>query len=295
MQPNIPNYPYSNAGVPNYGGQPYPYYPAQPQMVQQGVPMPSNVQPIPAAAPSDAPTLSQSANPRAPKAKPTAVAPAKKAAPEHKKTVLADGTVLPDVIYVKKKSTLFALIFVSILLIACAVYALITTVKYNDAKVVADELTETNKKQEDIIVTTFKALGFSSPMDLTEENIMRITKTPEGTVDIDLSVFGDPNTSAIQTIRISPNLRYALAKVSYYGNTNYYYREINYGGWVMAFSRNNRLSCREVSKKAMEVIIELGGIDKNTTDDGRAYDCIDPNNGDKLYDFPDAIAEGIYN
>ena len=296
MQPNIPNNPYPNAGVPNYGGQPYPYSPVPPQMAQQRVSVPSGVQPIPAAAPADYATLSEAAKAQrsAATAKSAPATPAKKDVPEHKKTVLADGTVLPDVIYVKKKGTLFCLIIVSVLLVACGIYAFITTNNYNSTKTIADELTETNKKQEETINTVIKTLGLSSSFDLTEDTLNSIVKTPDGAVDIDLSTFGDPNAAGIRTIRVSPNLRYALAEVSYYGNTNYYYREIRSSGWILAFSRNNRLSCREVSKKAMEVITDLGGIDKNMTDDGKSYDCIDPENGDKIYDFPDALAEGIY-
>ncbi len=299
MQPNIPNNPYPNAGVPNYGGQPYPYSPVPPQMAQQGVPMPSGVQPIPAAAPADYATLSEAAKAQrsVPTAKAAPAAPAKKAAPapEHEKTVLADGTVLPDVIYVKKKGTLFALILTTILLIACGIYAFITTNQYNETKTTADKLTETSKKQEEKINAVIKVLNLDSADDLTEEKLNSVVKSPEGAVDIDLSIFGDSSVSGVRTIRISPNLRYALADVLKNGNISYYYRENRSGGWTFAFSRNDKLNCREVSKKAMQVIIELGGVDKNMTDDGKSYDCIDPENNDKLYNFPDAITEGIYN
>ena len=280
MQPNYPNNPYSNAGVPNYGGQPYPYpQPMPPQMAQQAVPVSPNIQAATPVAPS------------APQASPSAAVPP---APTHRKTTLADGTVLPDVIYVKKKGTLFALIAVTILLIGCAGYAIYSTLQHNSASSKVDELTAKTTDLEKRLETVRSALGFTTNDELTTENISALIVKPEGALDIDLTSFDSGSGVNIRSIRITSSLRYALTDISYYGVSTYYYRDIQNGGWNYALSHNSTVDCREVSAEAMKVIIELGGIDKYTNDDGKQYDCIDVQNGDKLYDFADALNDGVY-
>ena len=291
MQPNYPNNPYSNSGVPNYGGQPYPYSPVPPQMVQQTVPVSPNISPNinPAAVgavPRRADMTPGSAIPP--------VMPNETAATAHKKTTLADGTVLPDVIYVKKKGTLVGLIFASILLVACAVYAVITTISAGASSAKVNELTATLDGKEKTLGVVKDSLGIKDEKDLTKENISKLITTPEGVLDIDLSAFTAGDGVGINSIRLSSDLKYAIIDVNYYGKSSYYYREIESGGWSLAFSRSSIVSCRDITKEAMEVIIELGGLDKSTSSSGKQYDCMDKEDGDKLYDFPDAISAGVY-
>jgi hypothetical protein len=291
MQPNYPNNPYSNAGMP-YGGQPYPAYPqVPPQMAQQGVPvqqpMTPNINPAAAGAvPRKADMTPGSAIP--------AVMPDETTTTAHQKTTLADGTVLPDVIYVKKKGTLFGFIIASVLLIACAVYAVITTISAGAASSKVNELTAQVESKDKTIDTVKGALGIKEDGDLTKENISKLVNRPEGVLDLDLSSFTSGEGVGINSLRLSSTLEYAIVDVNYYGKSTYYYRKVDDGGWSIAFSRSSVVSCRDISKEAMEVIIELGGLDKSTSSSGKQYDCMDKDDGDKLYDFPDAIEAGVY-
>ena len=287
MQPNYPNNPYSNAGVPSYGGQPYPY-PQQmpPQMTQQGVQMSPNIQAAPVAVPNLQQMNAGSAIPP--------VMPNETAVTAHKKTTLADGTVLPDVIYVKKKGTLFALIATVILLIGCAGYAIYATLQNNSAQAKVEELTTKTERQEGLLKTTLESLGFASEDELTKENIQKLILSPEGAMDIDMTSFSDGTGVGVKSIRIASNVRYVLADVNYYGTSSYYYRNVEMGGWNFAFSRNGLVRCREITAEAMKVITDLGGVDKSVTEDGKPYDCIDTQDNNKLYDFPDALNAGVY-
>ena len=292
MQPNYPNNPYSNAGMP-YGGQPYPAYPqVPPQMVQQGVPaqqpMTPNINPAAAGAvPRKADMTPGSAIPP--------VMPNETATTAHKKTTLADGTVLPDVIYVKKKGTLFGFIITSVLLVACAIYAVITTISAGAASSKVDELTAQVESKDNTINTVKSALGIKEDNQLTKENISKLITRPEGVIDIDLSSFTAGDGVGVNFIRLSSDMKYAIVDVNYYGKSTYYYRNVEEGGWNIAFSRSSGVvSCRDITKEAMEVIIELGGLDKSVSSSGKQYDCLDKNDGDKLYDFADAIDAGVY-
>ena len=290
MQPNYPNNPYSIAGMP-YGGQPYPYSPVPPQMAQPAVPASPNISPnINPAAVGAVPRKAD----MTPGAAIPPVMPNESATKAHQKTTLADGTVLPDVIYVKKKGTLFGFILTSILLVACAVYAVITTISVGASKAKVDELTATVESKDKTLEVVKNSLGIKDERELTKENISKLVTTPEGVLDIDLSAFTAGDGVGVNSIRLSSDLKYAIIDVNYYGKSTYYYRVIESGGWSMAFSRSDVVSCRDITKEAMEVIIELGGLDKSTSSSGKQYDCMDKDDGDKLYDFPDALSAGVY-
>ena len=291
MQPNYPNNPYSRAGMPNYGGQPYPYpqMTPPPMMAQPGIPVSPNIQPTPTAAP-----IPRRANMTPGSAIPP-VAPNEMATTAHKRTTLSDGTVLPDVIYVKKKGTLIGFIITSVLLVASLAFAIYTVIGNSKAKAEIETLTAENEEQKGQIQIVLDTLGLESGSDITEELLKERTTKAEGALDMDLSSFFDNNAGVgVRSIRLSADLRYALAVVNYYGKASYFYREMSSGGWNQAFSRVDVINCRDITAEAMRVITDLGGVEKSTTKDGKSYDCLDVDNNKKPYDFADALREGIY-
>lgn len=282
MQPNNQNNAYPQAAVPNYGGQAYPSVP--PSVGQPGYPAQQPVQAIPRTAYEK----------NVPGAAIPEVMPDESVKIAHKKTVLADGTVLPDVIYVKKRGAQIGLVFAIILLIACASYAIFATVDLVSSKARVEELSENLKDRNGRLEVVRKALGFSSVTDLTEPNIKELVTSPDGAVDIDMSILNSGSSVGVRWIRISSTFKYMLAEVSYYGTPSYYYRDSLSSGWTQAFSRAGAVNCREITKEAMTAVMELGGVDKSTSPTGKQYDCLDPSDGDKLYDFADAVNEGVY-
>jgi hypothetical protein len=282
MQPNSQYNPYPQAAVPNYGGQPYPQTP--PVSGQPGVPVQQPVQAIPRSAYEK--TVPGAAIPE--------VMPDESVKIAHKKTVLADGTVLPDVIYVKKRGAQIGFALTAVFLIACAIYAIMTTVDLNNTKKLVDDYKTHYSEANSRLEMVRKTLDFNSIDQITEGNLRELVATPEGAVDIDMSAFNSGSGVGIKWVRISSNFKYMLADVSYYGTSSYFYRTASTGGWAQAFSRTGAVSCRQITKEAMVAITELGGIDKSVSPTGKQYDCLDPKDGDKLYDFADALDAGIY-
>lgn len=281
MQPNNDNNAYPQAAVPNNGGQPYPQTP--PEMAQQSVPAQQPAQAIPRSAYEK--TVPGSAIPE--------VMPDESVNIAHKKTVLADGTVLPDVIYVKKRGAQIGFAITSFLLVACAAFGIKCAMDLMSTKETIDGLREEVKDKNIRLETVRRTFDFNSIDQITEENLKELVATTEGAVDVDLSSFNSGTGIFIKWLRISANSKYLLANVSYYGSSSYYYREGN-NGWTYAFSQANAVSCRDVTRDAMRVITELGGVDKSVSSTGKQYDCLDPKDGDKLYDFADAMNAGIY-
>ena len=288
MQPNNPNNPYSRVAVPNYGGQPIQQYPQMPpnMMVQQGVPMPqANMRP-PVAVPRQANMTPGVAIPNPVPEGDQTVA--------HERTTLADGTVLPDVIYVKKKGAKIAFAITLVLLIACGAYAGYASYQLITANKKNEELASMVKKKDSSLEMVKNGLGVESLDELTEEQIKEMIHPTESVFDLDLTTFNNGSGIGINMIRVSPDHKYALADVSYYGTSSYYYHIKGQSGWKMAFSKSSVVSCRDVSLEAMEILVELGGVSKSVSASGKQYDCLDPQDGDKLYDFADAIEAKIY-
>jgi hypothetical protein len=277
--------------MPNYGVQPYPYpqMTPPPMMAQPSIPVSPNIQPTPMAAP-----IPRRADMTPGSAIPP-VAPNEVQKTAHKRTTLSDGTVLPDVIYVKKKGTLIGLIITSVLLVASLAFAVYTVIGNAKSKSEIEALTAENEEQKGQIQIVLNALGLESGSDITEELLKERTSQAEGALDMDLSSFFDNNAGVgVKSIRLSADLRYALAVVNYYGKDSYFYREMSNGGWSQAFSRVDVINCRDITAEAMKVISDLGGVEKSTTKDGKPYDCLDVENNKKPYDFTDALREGIY-
>jgi len=283
MQPNNPVNPYARTPQ-SYGGQPM-QYPQQmpPQTAQPGYTTPINM---------------QTTQPRyqagsVPMATPKPVAQSRPT--ESANTLrMADGTVLPEVIYVKKKGAIIGFVITSVLLVACAVYAVYTTLQLKSHSSETSDLSSQVEERDAKLETVRKALNFESVDDLTEEKITSLLGSYGNAVDINLSSFGTAGGIYINWVRASADQRYFVANVNYYGSNNYYYETYTDRSWRLAFSTASTVSCRDITKAAMEAVSYVGGVDKSESSTGTKYDCLDPEDGDKLYDFPDAIAEGVY-
>lgn len=283
MQPNNPVNPYARTPQ-NYGGQPMQYPQMPPRVAQPGyaapMGMPQTQQPRYQAGSVPMPTTTPALQPNADSSVNT--------------IRMADGTVLPEVIYVKKKGAIVGFIISSLLLVACAVYAVQTTIKLNSINSEADNnssiIAEKDKKLDEIR----DALKFNSVDDLTKDNITTMLESYGGSFNVDLSGLGLSDTAYVTWLRATADRRYFVAAMNNRGKYSYYYETSKDRSWRLAFTAGPGVSCRDITKTAMQAISYVGGVDKSVSPSGTEYDCLDPDDGDKLYNFPEAIEKGIY-
>ena len=183
-----------------------------------------------------------------------------------------------------------ALVFLILLLIGVSVFATLSFLDSSEKDAQISDLESQIEDKDEKIKIAVDGLGLGDEEELTQDTLDRIRS--EGATRLHIDFTGLTNTLTANWIKVSADAKTMLADVNIGGTGYYYYRKTG-NPWKMAYAYTKTVSCRNITKEAMQVVVSMG-LEKKTGSNGVKYDCLDTSSNDKMYTFEDALKAEIF-